>query len=159
MRRSERAVTDPQIIKEILHRAKVMHIGLVDQGDPYVVPVNFGYTYEDDRLTLYFHSAISGRKMDIIKENPTAFCTITVADGLKDGGDNACAYSYHYASIMGQGRAMRLTGKEEKIAALDLLMEHQTGRKGFSYGDSSLSRLSVIRIELDNFTVKMNAKE
>ena len=159
MRRPERAVTDPQVIGEILRRAKVMHVGLVDQGDPYVVPVNFGYTYENDRLTLYFHSAVSGRKMDIIKENPTAFCTITVADGVKDGGDNACAYSYYYASIMGQGRAMRLTGAEEKKAALDLLMEHQTGRKGFSYGDSSLSRLSVIRIELENFTVKMNAAE
>ena len=97
--------------------------------------------------------------MDIIKENPTIFCTITVADGLKDGGDNACAYSYHYASVMGQGRAMRLTGNEEKASALDLLMEHQTGRKGFSYGESSLSRLSVIRIELDSFTVKMNARE
>lgn len=158
MRRSERAVTDPEIIREILNQAKVMHVGFVDQGDPYVVPVNFGYTYEGDVLTLYFHSAISGRKMDIIKENPSVFCTITVQEGLKDAGDNACAYSYYYASIMGQGRAMRLTGNDQKRAALDILMKHQTGREGFAYGDSSLSRLAVIKIELENFTAKMNPK-
>ncbi len=159
MRRAERAVTDPAVIREILDRAKVMHVGFVDQGDPYVVPLNFGYTYENDVLTLYFHSAVSGRKMDIIKENPTVFCTITVQDGLKDGGDNACSYSYHYASIMGQGRAMRLTSPDDKRAALDILMEHQTGRKGFSYGDSSLSRLAAVKVELEHFTAKMNPKE
>ena len=159
MRRSERAVTDPEIIRSILDRAKVMHIGLVDQGDPYVVPVNYGYTYEDDVLTLYFHSAVTGRKMDIIKENPTVFCTITLQEGIKDGGDNACAYSYAYASLMGQGRAMRLSDADDKREALDILMKHQTGREGFSYGDSSLSRLSVIRIRLDHFTAKVNPME
>ena len=158
MRRSERAVTDPQMIREILDRAKVMHVGFVDQGDPYVVPVNFGYTYEDDVLTLYFHSAVTGHKKDIIKENPTVFCTISVQDGLKDGGDNACSFSYYYASVMGKGRALRLTGNEEKRAALDILMKHQTGREGFAYGDSSLSRLAVLKVKLENFTAKMNPK-
>ena len=62
MTRRERQITDLQEIRGILDRAKIVHIGMVDGGRPYVVPMNYGYTMEDGQLTLYLHGANRGRK-------------------------------------------------------------------------------------------------
>ena len=55
MTRRERQVTDPEKILEILQRSKVVHLGLCDGNQPYVVPMNYGYEMEEGRLTLYLH--------------------------------------------------------------------------------------------------------
>ena len=62
----ERQVTDPQQILRILDTANVLHMGMVDGDEPYVIPMNYGYTMEDGKLTIYLHSATKGRKLDLI---------------------------------------------------------------------------------------------
>ena len=77
MRRKEREVTDLTRIREILEECEVCHLGLVEDGKAYVVPLNFGYTLEDGKLSLYFHSAASGRKVEILRKNPMAAFRLT----------------------------------------------------------------------------------
>ncbi len=81
MTRREREVTDINEIKNILDTAKVLHLGLVDGDEPYVVPMNYGYTLEGEKLTVYLHGARRGRKLDLIRANPKVFfeldCGIT----------------------------------------------------------------------------------
>lgn len=55
MRRKDRRVTDEALIDSILKECGVVRIGLYDEDRIYVVPVNYGYTYEDGRLSIYFH--------------------------------------------------------------------------------------------------------
>ncbi|HJO06699.1 MAG TPA: pyridoxamine 5'-phosphate oxidase family protein, partial [Chloroflexota bacterium] len=62
MRRKDRAITDPAAIEKILRRADVCRVGMIADGEPYVVPLNFGY--RDGKV--YFHSFSSGRKIDAI---------------------------------------------------------------------------------------------
>ena len=62
MTKRERQVTDPQQIKEILDKSKVLRLGLCMDNEPYVVPMNYGYTNEDGKLTMYLHSAVRGKK-------------------------------------------------------------------------------------------------
>ena len=59
--RREREVTDINEILSILDKAKVLHLGLVDGDEPYVVPMNYGYVMEDGKLTVYLHGAKVGR--------------------------------------------------------------------------------------------------
>ena len=40
--RREREVTDINEIIGILDRAKIVHVGMVDEGKPYIVPMNYG---------------------------------------------------------------------------------------------------------------------
>ena len=54
MTKRELEVKDPDRILEILNKCKVVHIGLVDDGMPYIVPMNYGYTMEDGNLSLCF---------------------------------------------------------------------------------------------------------
>ena len=57
MTRREREVTDIGEIIKILDNAKVLHLGMVDGDEPYVVPMNYGYTLEDGKLTIWLHGA------------------------------------------------------------------------------------------------------
>ena len=70
MRRSDREVTDIDQIMEIVDQAKILHLGMFAEGYPYVVPLHYGYEYENGVLTFYLHSAGEGRKMDLIRANP-----------------------------------------------------------------------------------------
>ena len=67
----EREVTDLGEILEILDKSMVVHIAMVDGDEPYLVPMNYGYTMEDGKLTLYVHGAVKGRKTDVLRVNPT----------------------------------------------------------------------------------------
>lgn len=41
---------------------------------PYVIPVNFGFEFNDDKLMLFFHGAKDGKKHEVIKQdNHTTF--------------------------------------------------------------------------------------
>ena len=56
MRRNDREITDRRDIDEIIKRCRVCHLAMCDDGQPYVVPLNFGY----DGRFLFFHTASEG---------------------------------------------------------------------------------------------------
>ena len=62
MRRKDREVTDIAVVEDILKRAAVVHLGMADGGKPYVVPMHYGYTFQDGVLILYVHGAHTGKK-------------------------------------------------------------------------------------------------
>lgn len=62
MRRKKRQVTDLEAIKNLVERSQVLRIALNGEEYPYVVPVNFGYEWNEDNLTLFVHGADEGKK-------------------------------------------------------------------------------------------------
>lgn len=63
MRRSEREVTDCNEIRQILERAEVLRLAMHDEPYPYIVPVNFGFTMQDDHACLIFSRGKSREEM------------------------------------------------------------------------------------------------
>ena len=155
--RREREVTDPVRILEILDKSKVAHIGMVDGDEPYVVPMNYGYTMEDGKLTVYLHGALWGRKLDIIRVNPKVFFSLE-CDVVPFAGDIACRYGTTYASVMGRGTAEIVEDVEEKKKGLSVLMKTQTG-KDFTFEDKMVSIVSVIKIDVAEYTAKERPME
>ncbi len=153
MRRTDREVTDLEKIEEILKKARVVHLGLVDGDAPYVVPLHYGYILENGRLTLYMHCAGEGRKIDLIRANPKAFIEIETDWAPYSGGDVACRYGAAYSSVMGSGRAHIVTDVEEKVRGLIVLMLTQTGRE-FQITREQAEQVSVLRVDVDAFTAK-----
>lgn len=152
MTRREREITDMNKILEILDKSKVLHLGLVDGDEAYVVPMNYGYTYENDKLTLYLHGARRGRKIDLMRANPKVFFEME-CDLNPFEGDVACKYGLSYSSIMGRGLAEIVEDPEEKMKALTFLMKTQTG-KDFEFNEKLVSVVAVIRIDVSEFTAK-----
>ena len=152
MTRREREVTDISKIKEILDNSKVLHLGLVDGDEAYVVPMNYGYTLDDSKLTLWLHGARRGRKLDLIRANPKVFFEMEC--GIQPfEGEIACKYGIEYSSIMGRGKAEIVEDIEIKKAALSHLMKTQTG-KDFEFEDKMAAVVSVVRIDVSEFTAK-----
>ena len=152
MTRRERQVTDIGDIIKILDSAKVLHLGLCVDNEPYVVPMNYGYCMEDGKLTLYLHSATQGRKLDMIRANPTVFFCID-CDRMPFDGDKPCQYGLAYSSVMGRGTAEIVEDAQEKMQAMTCLMKTQTGRD-FAFHERLVSIVSVIRIDVAEFTAK-----
>ena len=152
MTRREREVTDINKILEILDKSKVVRIGLVDGDEAYVVPMNYGYTYENEKLTLYLHGARRGKKIDLMRANPKVFFEMD-CDIVPFEGEVACKYGITYSSIMGKGKATILEDPEEKMQALTYLMKTQTG-KDFEFNEKLVSVVAVIRIDVSDFTAK-----
>ena len=148
----EREVTDLQEILGILDKSRVVHVAMVDGDEPYLVPMNYGYTMEDGKLTLYLHGAIKGRKIDVLRANPKVFFSME-CDVEPFDGPVACRYGIVYSSLMGAGKAEILQDVEEKKAGLSILMKTQTG-KDFVFDDRMVSIVHVIRIDVDYYTAK-----
>ena len=152
MTRRERQVTDIDEIIKILDKSKVLHLGMVDGDEPYVVPMNYGYIMEDGKLTIYLHGANRGRKLDLIRANPKVFFEMC-CDIVPFEGDVACKYGITYASVMGRGVAEIVEDVEEKKLALSVLMKTQTG-KDFEFEDKMAEVVGVIRIDVLEYTAK-----
>lgn len=152
MTRREREVTDPAEIKKILDTCMVLHLGLVDDGMPYIVPLNYGYEFIDGELVIYVHGARTGYKMDVIRMNPIC-CFEMECNVAPFEGKLPCQYGTVYESVMGRGRVEILECPEDKMHALTVLMKTQTG-KDFEFNEKLVSIVSVMKIHVSEYTAK-----
>ena len=150
--RRERLIEDENIIKMILEKSKVLHLGLVDGDEPYVVPMNYGHTFEDGKLTFWLHGAKTGRKLDVMRKNSKVFISME-CDIVPFEGEVACKYGITYYSLMAKGTAVIVEDIEEKKRALSTLMKTQT-QKDFEFTDKLAEVVSIIRIDVKEYTAK-----
>lgn len=152
MMRREREITDHGQITAILDQGKVVHLGLCEDGWPYVVPMNYGWTETDGRLRLYVHGAREGYKYAVLAKNPRVAFSVET-EIIPFGGELPCQYGTGYACVMGRGTARDVTDVEEKKQALTILMKTQTG-KDFTFTDALTTVVRVLCIEVDSYMAK-----
>ena len=152
MTRRERQVTDPEHIRHILDTARVLHLGLAVDNEPYVVPLHYGYIMEEGKLVLYLHSAQRGKKLDMLRANPNVFFEMD-CDRMPFESKLPCQYGMVYSSIMGRGVATIVEDVEEKKRAMTILMKTQSG-KDFEFNDRLVSMVAVVRVDVSEYTAK-----
>ena len=152
MTKRERQVTDETQIRQILDSGKVLRLGLAVDNEPYVVPMNYGYACEGEKLVIYLHSSVRGKKLDMIQANPKVFFEID-CDIRPFEGKLPCQYGVSYSSVMGNGIARIVDDVEQKKQAMTILMKTQTG-KDFLFDDKLVSVVAVIRVDVESYTAK-----
>ena len=152
MTKREFQITDETKIRQILDTAKVLHLGLAVDNEPYVVPMNYGYCMEDGKLTIYLHSAVRAKKLDMIRANPNVFFSLD-CDMVPFEGEKPCQYGLAYSSVMGRGTATIVEDVEEKMKAMSILMKTQT-QKDFEFNEKLVSIVAVVRIDVEEYTAK-----
>jgi len=153
MRRSDREITDRSEMIEIIEKCDVCRLAFSENDIPYIVPINYGYEYKNEKLTLYFHGASEGRKHEIIKNNPNVCFEMDCSHKLIEA-DEASKYTMEYESVIGTGKVSYCNDKTEKINALDHLMNQYAKDKTFTYPDHVLDSVTVFKIEVSEFTGK-----
>ena len=142
MRRNEREITDRKDIDDIIRRCQVCHLAMCDDGQPYVVPLNFGY----DGGFLYFHAAPEGRKIDIIKRNNRVGFEFDILHDIVTA-EQACKWGAKYESVMGSGTAEIVDDLEAKKEALQLIMR-QYGNGTWDFKEEILKKTLVLRVRI-----------
>ncbi|MDR1932637.1 MAG: pyridoxamine 5'-phosphate oxidase family protein [Spirochaetales bacterium] len=153
MRRKDREIESPEEKLRILDGCTVCRLAMADNNEPYIVPLNFGYTYKDEVLTLYFHSAREGKKIDIMKKNARVCFEMDGGHSLVEA-DTACGYGYAYESVTGSGSVVFIEDPAEKAFGLNMLMKRQTGKGDFAFPESALAGLAVYKVVASSFTGK-----
>ena len=134
MRRNDREVTEETEIRKVLDECKIVHLGFQDGGRVFVVPVNYGYSYEGGKLTVYFHGADAGLKRELAESNPV------IGFEIDNGG------------VMGRAEKA-CEDREEKKKILTIFMECQD-KKHFEFTDRIAAHVAVYKIEADEFACK-----
>jgi len=103
----------------ILDEGFVCHVGFAVDGQPYVIPTNYG------RLgnTLYLHGSAASRMLRTLSEGVAMSVTVTHVDGLVLAR-SAFHHSVNYRSVVILGTARLVTEPAEKMEALRVFTEH-----------------------------------
>jgi len=157
MRRKDRAVTNLDEIAAILALCKTCHLAMNDNGMPYVVPLSFGSEFNNGIITLYFHSAYEGRKIDILRRN-NAVCFEMCDEGEPFSIGTPCNSGYYYSSLIGFGKAVFVTDPTEKCRALTCLMRQQSDA-AVAFTPAQAETVCVFKVVTSDFTGKHKPKQ
>ncbi len=153
MRRNDREILDGESIKSIISDCHCLRLGLYDEGEVYIVPLNFGYAEQDGKISFYFHGAKEGRKIDLISKTHRAGFEMDANYALNEG-ESACEYSARFRSVIGIGRVEFIEDAAEKEAALQAIMHQSTSKSGWSFSDAMLASVCVFKLEVEKISCK-----
>lgn len=155
MRRKDREVSDFDEQVSIVSRCRQVHLGMVCEGQAYIVPVDFGYKVHDGRLSLYCHSASEGKKIDILHANPEI--TFEMDHCFRIGlGNVPTMWTNAFESVMGKAHVVFLEDLKEKLECTQRLMDRYDMGPIPEKVQGILSHMACYRIDILSMTGKSN---
>src|SRR5882672_2703078 len=115
----KRGKYDSETVYKILDEAFVCHVGFVVDGQPFVIPTNFGRVGD----TVYLHGSAASRMLRTLSGGIPVCVTVTLVDGLVLAR-SAFHHSVNYRSVVILGTAKLVEDPAEKTEALRLFTEH-----------------------------------
>ncbi|WP_328454777.1 pyridoxamine 5'-phosphate oxidase family protein [Streptomyces sp. NBC_00386] len=155
-RSKERAAYDRELVHAILDEGYVCHLGFVRDGAPVVLPTLYARVGE----RLYVHGSTGSRPLRMTgRTDPgLAVClTVTHVDGLVLAR-SAFHHSINYRSVVVHGIAHEVTDPEERVLALDALVDHVVPGRSADIRPANAKELAataVIRLDLDEVSAKL----
>lgn len=157
MRSSNRASLERATLLDVLCSARICHVGVVVAGLPRVVPTVFGVDPNgpDREGTLYLHGSVASRSMSDAPEQDICVTT-TVVDGLVLAR-SAFHHSMNYRSAVVVGRPRRVEDADERIRALDAIVDQVVpGRSAHlrSHTRKELAATAILALPMYEASVK-----
>jgi len=153
MRRKDREVTDLNEIYDILSRCDTMSLGINGGEVPYVIPMTFACALENEQIVIYFHSAQGGRKWEILNRDPNV---CVEAHLYYKAVEEAGMVTAKYESVIGIGKVQAIESKEDKVAALKLVLDHYK-QSGFpTESCKGLNACTLFKVPLTEVSGKRN---
>lgn len=153
MRRSDREITDKNTIEAFIAGEKILRVAFRDEDDIYIVPVNYGYAYHDDKYSFYFHGAKAGRKYELAKQEPFVGFEIDGDYKLLES-EIACDFSAEFQSVIGTGILCLVDDHDEKKKGLNAIMKQATQKAQWHYSDKMLEAVAVFRLDVKKMSCK-----
>lgn len=149
MRRVELEIKEKDQIEAILKNTNTIRLGIIADSMPYIVPLVFGYSWNNEKPVFYMHSGIGGRKKQGLFDGAKVCFEIDIEGPLMTSRTNyANNFSREFCCIMGEGTLHYAENAEEKISYFKHIMEKQTGRSDYDYQAGWLSLTDVFRLDV-----------
>lgn len=155
MRRKDREITNPETIENIIKECHCCRLGFNDNGEVYIVPLNFGYKKNGDIYTFYFHGAPEGRRVTLAKTNPVIGFELDTNYQLHTA-NIPCNYSAAFQSIIGTGKLQIVEDVVEKKNGLLAIMKHLTNKDDWTFSSEMLTQVCVMKLEVASLSCKLH---
>ena len=148
MRRFKQQLTEYETL-EILSNSTSGVLSLCgDDMMPYGVPLS--HVYDDGKL--YFHSALTGHKVDLIKKNDNACFTVIAKDEIHPE-----RYTTYFQSVIAFGKVRIIEDEHRKREILEILGRrcNPTDPEGLSKEiKNGINRCLVLEMSIERLTGK-----
>lgn len=148
MRRNDKEITEQQEMDQIMEKAQVCRLAVSYRDMPYIIPMNYGYS----NRVLYFHSAVEGLKLSILRENPQASFEVDINSQIVPS-ERGCNWTMWYQSVVGFGEVEFIEDLESKREGLKIIMQHYTDEKAV-FEDKELAGVTLFKLKINTMTGK-----
>lgn len=144
-------IEDIQEIEKIIRSCRTCFLGLSDlEGQPYIVPMNFGYADN----TIYLHSGQFGRKWEVMKSNPKACITFCLGDDIAWQDEHvACSWRVKAKSVIAEGVLEFIDDYDEKLEALKIFMGQYSNRE-FEFKTPAVRNVGIFKMKISKIAAK-----
>ena len=153
-------IKDKAVINDLLDRAEYGTLALCVDDLPYAVPVNFVRIDSD----IYFHGALSNKKMKMLAKNPKVSFSVVENYALIDSDFSstdglACPATQFFKSVSIDGFASVVESRDDKAKVFTALMQKLQAKGGYkpfsdSDYDSAIKSTAVVKIEVTHMSCK-----
>ncbi len=154
IRRKEKEFTDNESKVKVLKLQNYLTLAMIDDGEPYMVPLS--QAYDEERNRVYIHMASEGRKLSVLRKNPSVW-----GMALQDHGYHKGECSHLYASVMFKGKVVFIEDVEEKKHAFrvlaDQLEPELEARERFATSEG-IPGTVVAYIDIDDWSGKKSSE-
>jgi nitroimidazol reductase NimA-like FMN-containing flavoprotein (pyridoxamine 5'-phosphate oxidase superfamily) len=153
LRVPERAHYDSETIHQIIDDALFCHVGIVQDGIPFVIPTI--HARRADKILL--HGAKASRLLKHVAEGHTVCVTMTLLDGLVMAR-SAFHHSMNYRSAVIFGRGRLVEEAEDKLHCLEMLSNHVASGRWEEVrlpNQKEMKATSVVELSIESATAKI----
>jgi nitroimidazol reductase NimA-like FMN-containing flavoprotein (pyridoxamine 5'-phosphate oxidase superfamily) len=151
-RRAGRGNYDRETVEAILDAGSIAHVGVVSDGQPFVIPMLYARAGEH----IYLHGSPLSRLLGSLAQAVPMCLTVTLLDGLVLAR-SAFHHSVNYRSVVVLGEGHAIGHAEHKHEALRLIVEHvMPGRSAEVRGPSAqeLAATEVVALAIREASAK-----
>jgi uncharacterized protein len=153
-RRKDREMKTSREMERLLERMPVGRLAVTTKDGPYIVPVNYVF-FES---SIYFHSGLSGRKMEALRVD-SRVCFLVDEVGPQILQEQGCGISQIYRSVICFGKAELVEGQIEKKRILERMVQKYVP-SSYSFSsmkDQNIEKTAVVKIVIESMSGKENA--
>jgi uncharacterized protein len=151
----KRGKYDRETVHAILDAGFVCHVGFSVDGQPYVIPTNYGRSGE----IVYLHGSAASRMLRTLSEGVPVSVTVTHVDGVVLAR-SAFHHSVNYRSVVILGTARLVEDPAEKMVALRVFTEHVMKGRWDDVRqptEQELKATTVLALPLEEVSAKVRA--
>lgn len=151
---SEREVIETPLLRAILNMIDTVHVGINDGVYPYVVPLSYGFDIDDERLEVYVHCALRGRKLTLMEKDPHVCCTFSTFSNFPKKMYKG--HRHDYRSVMAFGVVEKLERSNDPkgyAKAIRAILDHydrvpaKGEHRGFpNFDPKGIQKMHVLKI-------------